>query len=188
MEPLGDNGRPLASLNRRAAPDGHGGFWTADFDTFVLDGFDPSGRQHSRVAGEPAWFEQADPRTPEGRLNPRILDLQIDEKGLLWLTARIPGRDLRTNLEVYDLPGAPGGFNLRSQTGNLDDLYDTVLVVIDPADGRLLAAQRMDTAVSGFADKFHIYAYLETPDGEGSIQVWRVRFQQPGKSDVRELS
>ncbi|MEX2608530.1 MAG: hypothetical protein WEA24_01180 [Gemmatimonadota bacterium] len=183
MEPLGDNGRPLASLNRRAATDGHGGFWTADFDAFVLDGFGPSGRQHSRVAGEPAWFEQADPQTPEGRLNPRIRDLQIDEQGLLWLTCSIPARDWRANIEVYDLPGAPGGFNLRSRTGNLDDLYDTILAVIDPTDGRLLAAHRMDTVVSGFADRSHIYAYLESADGEGSIQIWRVRFHQPGGTD-----
>jgi hypothetical protein len=58
---------------------------------------------------------------------------------------------------------------------SLGKYVDTMIDVIDPLKGQLLASQRVEGAFIGFASENLIYSRRELDSGSEVIDVWQVR-------------
>jgi len=56
------------------------------------------------------------------------------------------------------------------------EAYDTIVEVIDPAEGTLTASQRITGTVPlhGFVGDDHVFSYSQPEAGASRIDVWRI--------------
>ncbi len=153
---------PVASwvVNFFRAPlalDGQGRVWTTRAGEYAFEAWDPGrgGEPLTRLAGEPDWFDPGPPRpgAPLSAPAPSIvISLRVD-RGLLWAGTWVADEDREAGA------GAP------PSPLELDLLLDTVLDVIDPESGRLIARTRRDEALRGTGDDRLLFGVRE----EGGI-------------------
>lgn len=149
---------PVASwaVNFFRAPvalDEQGRVWTTRAGEYAFEAWDP-GRAAgpiARLAGEPDWFDPGPPQpgAPVSAPAPSIvISLRVD-RGLLWA-----GTWVADGNREADAVSAPSPLDL-------DRLLDTVLDVIDPATGALIARTRRDEALRGSGDDALLFGVRE---------------------------
>lgn len=122
------------------------GFWAGHFDRYRIERFDSSGRR-SRVLDAPRdWFPEGDgtmymltPRTPP---KPTIVAIAESSGGLLWVLITVPDPAFAEGLRKR--PGVQSAFEFEWEIVDFDRYFDTIVEVIDPVRGTLLASQRFD--------------------------------------------
>jgi hypothetical protein len=166
--------RPPFALVRPIAPGNAGTFWAVNFTDYVLTQHQYDGRPLRRLTADRDWFTTADPSTPEGVFNPRIQELVFDpQMGLLWILAKV--RDpLFDERIVRGREAMPGVYEWLSRTGSMVDLYDTIIEVIDPTRGEIMATLRLDGYASTFVVPWRVAIYQERPTGEGDLRIHRM--------------
>lgn len=92
---------------RRLAAETDSTFWAIHGAEYRIDLWHTDGRLLRSFERSPTWFVRAPPTTIEGRLNPLVVDAQIDGSGRLWLLVVVRDRQWRERAEL-GIEGAPG--------------------------------------------------------------------------------
>jgi hypothetical protein len=148
-------------------------FWAASATEYVIRKWSTDGRLVAEFRRTPEWFEPhtseiwPHPDTPPA---PQMRALDQDSTGLLWVFMARPDDQWFEAVE----PDSTwiGGFRW---TDNWTPFYDTVIDVIDPARGMLVATFRFDTYYQQYLGSGYVASYRESPQGTPLIDVWRVR-------------
>lgn len=168
-------------LMRVLAPAAAGGFWAGHLDRYRLERFDESGQIVTALERSPPWFPSGDGSVPmvEPDSPPKatLMALVEDRRFRLWVFTAVPDRRFRRAVREADGPRSPDRAAWRIAD---DDLYfDTVVDVIDPAAGRLLASARIDQAVafalSGEGDGVIAAGIKRLESGHQRLVLLRIR-------------
>jgi hypothetical protein len=90
---------------------------------------------------------------------------------MLWTFARVADSNWADALEtVKDPYGRP---RVGVPQGSQSDFYDSIIEVIDPATGRLLASTRIGAALYALLPGNYAASYREDEGGNPFIDIWR---------------
>lgn len=168
-------------LVRNLAWDTDSTFWSSHMSEYVLEQWHRDGRLLRRLRREDVgWMRHASRNTPEGRLNPYLYDVHVGPGGLLWVTVKARDAQWRQKID-FGPEGAPGVRGIRSKTGNLFDLHDGVLEVLDPVSGEILASTRMDELIHGFVGSDRLYTFEQDELGVGTLVVHRFSLERSAR-------
>lgn len=153
-------------------------FWAVHKPGYRFDLWRSDGTLLRVLRGEAEWFEVVDRSTLKGRVNPLWQDLELDEEGRLWALAVVRAPDWE-ELAVAGPPMGPDLPTIQSSTGDLDDLLDSVVQVIDPEAGVVLATARFDHPFRLFVGPGRVYRYDEDDIVQPRIIISQLRLSQP---------
>ena len=165
-EIVDSGGAPLASLGATAveswvvnffrapvAVDGQGRVWTTRARGYGFEAWNPEGGSEpvTRLVGDPAWFDPGPPQpgAPVSAPAPSIVISLRFDRGLLWAGTWVADENREAGVDAAPSPL------------ELDRLLDTVLDVIDPASGALIARTRRDEALRGTGDDALLFGVRE---------------------------
>jgi len=132
--PSSDPYRLMAAL----APSASGAIWVGRKDRYVVGLWSDTGQRVMSYQRDVEWFERPDP-VPDAPPPPRpiLVTLQEDPEGLLWLQFLVAGEEWTTAA----LPSAFDSHGWRME--DRDNWMDTVVEVIDPQEGFVVASRRL---------------------------------------------
>jgi hypothetical protein len=151
--------------------------WSARLEKYEVEEWSFNGALRRRLVRQPSWFppwKSAVP-APEDEEVPsvRIRGIQQTSDGRLWVLATVPRRNWSPD------PAMTKRDKRRERkilaAASLGKYVDTMIDVIDPLKGQLLASQRVEGAFIGFASENLIYSRRELDSGSEVIDVWQVR-------------
>lgn len=156
---------------RNISPGPDGQFWATHVFRYTMELWTLDGHLVRTVTGSPDWFPPDGERGKIGRDPPVPMLGQTlqTENGYLISLCYVPDRDWRTGPERDE----SGHLSLRTAT-SINAYWDTVIQVLDPVSGRLLASTRVDPHLRGFADPDHLFSFVEDDLGNVFVEVWRV--------------
>lgn len=153
-----------------------GVFWAAHSTKYVIDQWTPKGVKNRRIERHATWFEPYDrivigsgTKPPQ----PLVMAIREDDAGLLWVVLRVPDPKWRDGLREVRGPVGQRGF----APTKLQDYVDTVVEVIDPVAGNLVARRRFDELAFWFADRNHL-AVLEDFENDPIVHLWRLTLRR----------
>jgi len=167
----------LRRLTRLLAPAPDGTFWASHRYDYVLEQYSPLGEPLRAVRRRPGWFPRQSEIRPvswDAGPEPMIRSIRVDERGLVWVVATIAGEDWRS--------GIPAGVPESQQPEaplDYDELFDSIIEVIDPIEGTLVMSKSVGSYVIGFLDDQHIAVYKEDAVGIPIIEVFTVVHSAP---------
>lgn len=147
--------------------------WTAPINRYRVDLWHLNGRQITGFVRQPQPFEpwlEVRPPSAEEPPQPKIKALRQDAAGHLWVLYHVPDPLWRNGLQTVRNPEG------RAVTGDDNALRDTIVEVIDPVRGHVLASYRIDDALHGFVADGIAYSFDED---NVRIKVWEVRLVAP---------
>jgi hypothetical protein len=151
--------------------------WVGPLGEYRLEAWDTTGVHLKTLIRSAEWFQHWDRRSarqPFGEEpNPILLSAHEDARGRLWVISRVPDRNWKP------------GFKEPAY----EEVYDTVLEVIDPLSGDLVASQRFD-------GEEHLFLYFISADlltsfsvndvGLERVHVWRFWLDNPPTEDTTQ--
>lgn len=170
-------------LERYPAPRDSASFWSLHGTTYRIDLWDVSGRLIESLRREASWFEKRTSLTP-AYIAPPPTDLRgltADSDGLLWVLASVADPEWAG----YEIPAADGrhaeggphpGWNRHLEDG----VFDTILEVVDPESGTVIARERYDEYFFGFAGSGVVVHYDGSSNDAGSYSILRVALRRAG--------
>jgi hypothetical protein len=149
----------------------------AHFNDYRIEVWDLSGTHLRTLEREAAWFppggEAGSPSADrQARPNAGLWTPRFDEHGRLWTFARVADGDWADALETG--PDPYGRPRMGVPQGSQSDLYDSMIEVLDPATGRLLASTRIDAALGFLLPGGYAASYREDDGGNPFIDIWRM--------------
>jgi hypothetical protein len=115
------------------------------------------------------WFPVRAAREEANRApEPILAAVHEDRAGKLWTLAVTP--DPRWKGPIFGKTDSSGGKPLPP---NWNEIFDSVIEVIDPSNGQLLASRRFSERLYAFPTMDLLYSIREDENGERSIDVWR---------------
>lgn len=160
-------------LARSAAPAQDGGIWSAHRYRYRIELWTAAGRKTRELRREVAWFP---PHTGNWRPStttppPTLLrEVWQDAEGLLWARILVADRDWRRAVST----GGPHGSTITSN----DAYRDTLLEVIDPVRGRVLASARLPNTFLHLG-RNRVGAVVTNADGVPFFAVWQLDLVTP---------
>jgi hypothetical protein len=155
---------------RAIAPASGNRVWSAHAGAYRVELWEPGGSNPLTLVRNASWFqpwEHEVRRSAEALERPRIADVAEDRQGRLWVSILVRDPKHRRARETREVP-------LTEVDANAE--FDTVLEVLDPRSGRLLARTRFEQAIPAFiGDGSVVFTRREDPDGNIVIDVWRAR-------------
>ena len=142
---------------RMVAPAGNGLVWSSRSqpDEYVIELWNPAATfLEMQIFRDVDWYEQAE---TAGAL---VHGLHQDGKGLLWSLLAMSPHDW----EWGDQARTPEEINR--------DRF-SILEVVDPDSGQLVAQRRIDTVFERFIGHEMMYSFRSLADGNNVIDVWR---------------
>lgn len=176
--PQGDGYRSdQADLYRRSIAISESSLWSARHTEYVLESWDTVGNNLQRIDRVVEWFPPGSrfgaPRDdPGARPAPGIMAIEIDSAGFIRTLSWVADERWRSALRA--MPGLYGRDELRVPVADRAKYWDTIIEILDPRNGKIIAAGRFDQAFRGFAGPEHIYHYRETGDSEPVLDVYRL--------------
>ena len=149
---------------------------TSHWKQYVIELWDADGNTLTILERRVPWFtpltgpEPAPQFESDPPFHPYMLDLSEDEGGRIWVLVRVPDANWRSGIRRGDTPDGPGGLIMVDP----DKVYGTIIEVINPTDGIVLASQRLDNNLHGFSDNTHVHGYRENAQGVPTIGVLRM--------------
>jgi hypothetical protein len=154
-------------------------FWAVRPNRYEIELWHESGvlTRVLRIAESP-WFEEwySDRQAEIGASRsdepqPYFYSIAEDDDGLLWLTAKVP---------TLDWKPLPGGLPTRLNSLNmpdelreyLDTQFDTVVEVLDPVAGEILASLRVEKDVLVPVDARTFRSKIQDPSGYLKVQLY----------------
>lgn len=174
--PVPRPGLPWANL-RALALAGNGRVWSAYRTQYVLELWDTAGALVKTLARRTSWFQPyVERRVGSGEpAQPWLMAIRENLEGQLLSLVTVPIDDYRRVLgPPRETPRGP-----RYDVSRKDQLFDTIVEVIDPETGELVASERLPQYLLDFLDDQHVYGYRLSPDGNPLIDVWRLRLVGP---------
>lgn len=160
-------------VRRRTAVTGDGSVWAAKTHEYVVELWTLDGTRVAELRRQAAWF----PRQDDGRAyadrppRPILSQVQQDPSGLLWVTVFIADPNWRDAIEL----GGSHGF----QIADRDGYRDTVIDVIDPEAGTLMASRRIPQVLRQFVDAGLVGQTVYEDDLTPRFVVWRLSLVTP---------
>jgi hypothetical protein len=153
--------RGPAAMGRNITVDPAGRRWSVGMADYRVKQWGEDGGLIRIFEARREWIPESIPMRLERDQRPpgQMAGLEADERGLLWVFAAVPDADWA--------PPSPG------TRPSPKTMYDTVVEVIDPAEGTLLARSTFDDLVIPFATGF-AYSMVEESSGDLRVQIWRL--------------
>ena len=178
---LGDEGFRAARMDpgitevrRRVAVAADGNIWAARSNRYRIDKWSPDGDHIARIERDATWFRPWEKWLGvdyEVRPLPAIVGLRDWGDGLLMVVMRVADADWQPLTPT--LEPVPG--HAMIEPTQEDELYDTVIEVLDTRSGTVLARTRVDERVVGLVGRDGFCTYAEHSDlGEPKYVVWSV--------------
>lgn len=183
---LGAYGPGLGGIRMRRILQGarNGSFWSARRGEYVLEHWSPTGERLRRLDRRVSWFPPADPMArlslnPDSPPQTRIMDIRIDDRGLIWVLIGHRANDWRDHVVKNDKQPVPDIVMYRPQTNQ--SIWTTVLEIIDPDKGVVIFTKRYSPMFLGFLEGGDLYSYEEDEREVGRYHVWRFTFSTPNE-------
>lgn len=153
------------------APDGS--WWTMPIQfRYRLEHWDTAGVLLGVIERSPAWFlpyRQSLATSRAQAPSPMLMDAWFDAAGRLWVLGKAADPQWAAGLT------ASGDDSSRSEAiGDPDKVYDTILEVLDPASGALLAQTRFDVSYPFAVEPGVVMRVRTTPNGWNRAELMRV--------------
>jgi hypothetical protein len=159
---------------RSIAP-GNDGVWAAPVTRYVLELWTFSGRKVRELERNVSWFKPhkqlgLNRDKPNAAPNPGIVDLRMDSAGRLWVIVHVADEKWTSGL------GNVRGMYNRQVRGiaDTDNYWDSIIEVIDPVAGTLVASQRFDQALHWISESAYASTYRQSAEGVPFVDVFRV--------------
>jgi hypothetical protein len=149
---------------------GPGQVWAAHVNQYRIELWSTEGRKVRELRRTVPWFPPyLASREPSRSTPPPTLlgDVRQDRDGRLWVRISVPDANWRRAVQ----PGGPHGVTIP----DYNQYLDTIIEVIDPRRGRLLASRRFDADVHFVGDNL-LGGVVTGEDDVPYYHVWRVRF------------
>ena len=164
----------LGHLRRRVAAAADGNIWAAHNNRYRVDKWSPDGDHIARTERDAPWFrpwEEWPGVDYEVRPPPVIVGVRDWGDGLLMVVVRLADANWRPISPTRTpLPG-----HETIDPTQEDELYDTVIEVLDTRSGTVLARTRVDESVVGLVGQDGFCTYAEHSElGEPKYVVWSV--------------
>ncbi|HEU0052773.1 MAG TPA: hypothetical protein VFQ39_06335 [Longimicrobium sp.] len=162
---------------RPLAPGAGGTLWLAYGTRYEIEQWSLDGGLRRTLSREARWFQPwsgtdtRDPRTQ--RPPPAISSIHQDAAGRLWVSLRVADARWRP------VPRPSRGEGGLIGPAEADRLFDSLIEVIDPAIGRVVARARNPGAPVSFLGGDLAYRRIAHPDGTLGAEILRVRLVQP---------
>lgn len=156
--------------NLSGAPDGN--FWATHVSRYVAELWTPEGQLLRRISGSPDWFppDQREGKFGEDPPVPIFRNVVQREDGLLLCLMYVPDPGWRSAPERDE----HGHLSLNSAS-SINGYWDTVIQLVNPNSGRLLAEERVDPHLRGFADPGHLFSFTGDDRDHVFIQIWSLK-------------
>lgn len=165
-------------VSRSVAPAGPDEVWVGFKTEYRIERWNLSGTRTATFAREVPWFQPHDdiglPRDRSLPPNPSILALRQDSAGRLWVAIRIPDEHWEEAFE----PGRDPYGRERPMVKDWNRYYDTMLEVIDPRTGTVVAAKRHPRAAWGLTRDGHLITHVFSEEGTPFVEVLEARLTQ----------
>lgn len=155
----------------------------AHYSRYRIDQWDPAtGQQVRSLVRDADWFPdhlrspRADPDEPA---LPTISSVAEDDRGRLWVAITVASQDWADKL-VETPDDAHPELGDYSFPDDRDAIYDTVLEVIDPVAGKVIATATFDMALR-LVDAERATSVVNTSSLAPSRQMWRLDLKLPGE-------
>jgi hypothetical protein len=154
--------------------------WVAPINRYVLEKWDTAGRRRAIIERDAPWFVTWDdlafyePNVKRPR--PSLGKVREDKAGLLWILTHVADSGWKAR------DGTPtqteGGMMNRVHYTQFDEFFDTIVEIIDPKRGVLLASKRLPQYFYDFAGDGIVWSLREDKDGIAHIDVHRLAFKR----------
>ena len=171
-DPVRRDGSGLLRLSLAAAADGN--IWVARENRYRIDKWSPDGDRIARIERDAPWFrpwEEWPGVDYEVRPLPVIMGVGDWGDGLLMVVVKLADANWQPILPTLEvLPGHESIEPLQEE-----ELYDTVIEVLDTRSGTVLARTRVDAKARGLVGQDGFHSFAEHSElGEPKIIVWSV--------------
>jgi hypothetical protein len=136
---------------------------------YVIEIWDAAGQHRKTVFRDAPWFP---PFSPDGPRGPTQKAPQFDPEGRLWTLNEVADPNAPAALAPRLPPNTPGLTRLPPPPMN--ELYDSVLEVLDLESGTLLATKRVEESILTLLPGGFAASYREDATGNPFIDVWRL--------------
>ena len=175
-------------LKRYPAPRDSTSFWSLHAATYRIDLWDTSGRLIESLRRDAPWLEKRKETESPSYIAPPPTDLTgltADSDGLLWILLRVAdpewvGYDVPLADERLVEGGSYPGWNRHLEDGVLD----TVLEVVDPELGAVVARAQYDEYFFGFAGPKVVVHYDGSSNDAGTYTVLRIALSRAGAAGL----
>lgn len=165
------------ALMRSVAAASDSTFWSANHSEYRIEQWHMNGKRLRAMHRNPSWFSvwnvSANPH-PDSLPQSAILSVSPDSAGRLWVISRLADSRWRTALE-RDTTTNRGRYRVRDH----EMYWDTLVDVIEPATGRVLASQRFDAAFGLFFSRQHVLLAAEASDGVLTLSLNKLALSYP---------
>ena len=169
-------GSPWLSM-RSITSGGENAVWAAHRTQYVVERWNTNAAKLGEFIRVADWFP---PRltqtsiTPNDPPQPELQAIRRDSRGLLWVAVSVADEDWKRALGPRkNTPEGPMYF-----WSAMEEMFDTIIEVIDPTEGRLLVSQRLPQFFFRFLDDNHIAGLHTDSLDVPYIDVYRVRLRE----------
>ena len=151
--------------------------WVPLSNAYVLELLGADGKVHQRLEGRVSWFPPdsgARGYPWQERPRPRIYAVNVGSNGFLWVLIRRAHREWKPQASApVTRPMDPAALR-RLGAHNMSEIFEGIIEVLDPRDGRLVASLEVGGGVLGFPAQDLLYEVKQDELGRVSIQLWRI--------------
>jgi hypothetical protein len=154
----------MPDLNRRVLANASTGeFWSAERTAYVITKWRLDGRKMVELRRDVGWFRPWNGRFRAGTApGPYVVALWEDSRGMLWVMIDVPDARWRAN---YDRLERVPGMDRAVRPADRHGLKDTIIEVIDPESGALVASRRFEHHMSSRSGNHPIVVCQESEHG-----------------------
>ena len=178
--PVAGPDNPVSELRRRMSVTRSGIAVVAHQDRYVIELWSVSGRHVQTLVRDPAWFRSdpsARPQLSPDEPAPAQATPRIDAEGRIWTVSHLA--DDRWREALSTVRSLIGRDELGVTEGARDRYQDSVIEVIDPDQGSLLASLRVDPHLTFISNSGFAASYRQDDLGNPFIDVWRLLLVVP---------
>ena len=175
--------RSLAALSYCVAAAADGNIWAARKSRYRIDKWSPDGDHITRIERDAPWFRPWEEWAGvyyEFRPEPETVGVRDWGDNLLMVVVRVADADWR--------PMRPAGIVQGHEvisSAQKEDIFDTVIEVLDTRSGTVLGRTRVDANVHNVVGRNAFSSYAEHSElGESKVVVWSVALS--GIADRRQ--
>jgi hypothetical protein len=170
------NGTVVPGIDVSLARGSDNTFWAALGNSYVITRWSPQGEPLLEVQRTADWFiPWTTPATGSARYDrpqPTLSAVHEDADGLLWTLVHVAASGWRSQ-------GVDRGAEVAPILAEHNALYDTMVEVIDPVKGTLVASRRLQGRWLGFLEGGMIYAYGEDSQGNSQYDIAGLSLERP---------
>lgn len=162
--------RPSLSM-RNLALSQDGSLWLIRPDLYRLEQWTTEGKHRRTLSRNADWFPTRDVELyDDNEPTPFVVGLRTVGSGRVWVLS------VRADAK-WDHQRASSGERRRYSPAKMDGMFDSMLELIDPTSGSLLASLRLPFYAGGFVDETSIWSLRETEAGAWLIDVWNLHLK-----------